>query len=68
MHNKIMRFVIWICSKFSKIEIEQIVLELSKILSNQNPEIKPKDKFQEEHPNYRKFSIDPTPPDTYKKK
>jgi hypothetical protein len=63
MHNnKIIRFVIWICSKFNKIEIEQIVLELGKILSNQNPEIKPKDSFKQDHPNYQKFDVDPKPP------
>jgi len=63
MHNnKIIRFVIWICSKFTKLEIEHIVLELTKILSNQNPEIKPKDSFKEEHPNYKKFYVDPKTP------
>jgi hypothetical protein len=67
MHqNKIIRFVIWICSKFTKIEIEHIVLELTKILSNQNPEIKPKDNFKQEHPNYRKFHVDPKIPLTSK--
>ncbi len=60
--NKIIRFVIWICSKFTKIEIEQIISELNQILSNQNPEIKPKDSFKQEHPNYRKFDVDPKPP------
>jgi hypothetical protein len=60
--NKIIRFVIWICSKFSKLEIEQIILELNKILSNKNPEIKPKDSFKEEHPNYHNFNVDPKPP------
>ena len=63
MHkNKIIRFVIWICSKFTRLEIEHIVLELTKILSNQNPEIKPKDNFKVEHPNYRKFYVDPETP------
>lgn len=63
MHkNKIIRFVIWICSKFTKLEIEHIVLELTKILSNQNPEIKPKDNFKKEHPNYRDFHVDPKTP------
>jgi len=68
MQNKIIRFVIWICSKFSKIEIEQIISELNKILSNHNPEIKPKDSFKEEYPNYRNFTVDPTPPIINKKK
>ena len=63
MHNnKIIRFVVWICSKFSKIEIEQIISELTKILSNQNPEIKPKDSVKQELPNYQKFDVDPKPP------
>ena len=62
MQNKIIRFVVWICSKFTKVEIEQIISELLKILSNQNPEIKPKDNFGQEHPNYRKFTVDPNPP------
>ncbi len=66
MQNKIIRFVIWICSKFSKLEIEQIVSELSKILSNQNPEIKTKDTFKQEYPNYRNFTVDSTPPLTSK--
>ena len=67
--NKILHFVIWICSKFSKLEIEQIVTELNKILSNQNPEIKPKDSFKQEHPNYQKFIADPEPPlKNFKKK
>jgi hypothetical protein len=60
--NKILRFVVWICSKFNKKEIEQIVIELTKILANQNPEIKPKDHFKEEHPNYRDYEVDPIPP------
>ena len=66
MQNKIVRFVVWICSKFTKVEIEQIISELIKILSNQNPEVKPKDNFQQEHPNYRKFTVDPNPPLTTK--
>lgn len=62
MHNKILRFVVWICSKFTKIEIEQIIQELINILSNQNTDIKPKDSFKQEHPNYRNFYVDPNPP------
>ena len=60
--NRISRFVIWICSKFTRAEIEQIIYGLSQILKNQNPEVKPKDDFKEKHPNYRKFYSDPKPP------
>ncbi|MDD2737148.1 MAG: hypothetical protein PHF56_24705 [Desulfuromonadaceae bacterium] len=60
--SKTARFVIWICSKFTKTEIEQIVVGLSDVLENRNPEVKPKDDFKEKHPNYRNFVVDPEPP------
>ena len=60
--RKITRFAIWICSKFTKTEIEFLVKELSDILHNRNPEIKPKDDFKEKHPNYRNFYSDSKPP------
>ncbi len=60
--SKITRFVIWICSKFTRAEIEQIIAGLSDVLGNLNPEVKPKDDFKEKHPNYRVFFVDPLPP------
>ena len=60
--RKVARFAIWICSKFSKSEIEFLVKELTDILKNRNPDVKPKDDFKEKHPNYRKFYSDPKPP------
>jgi len=60
--SKIARFVIWICSKFTKNEIQQIIAGLLDVLEDRNPEVKPKDDFKEKHPNYRKFSVDPLPP------
>lgn len=60
--SRIARFVVWICSKFTKTEIEQIVVGLSDVLANRNPEVKPKDDFKEKHPNYRNFRVDPLPP------
>lgn len=60
--SKITRFIIWICSKFTRAEIGQIIAGLSDILNNHNPDIKPKDDFKEKHPNYRAFSVDPLPP------
>jgi hypothetical protein len=60
--SRIARFIIWICSKFTRIEIEQIVTGLSGVLQNRDPEVKPKDDFKEKHPNYRQFSVDPKPP------
>jgi hypothetical protein len=64
MANNVNRFVIWICSKFSRDQIEQIIKELSAILNNKESLIKPKDSFKEDHPNYRNFSVDPIAPAT----
>ena len=60
--DRVSRFVVWICSKFNREQIERIVKDLQDILKNPNPEIKPKDDFKEKHPNYREFSVDPNPP------
>jgi len=60
--KKIQRFVIWVCSKFNREELLNIVDELIKVLNDQNPEIKPKDNFKEKHPNYRDFSVSPLAP------
>ena len=60
--DRVSRFVVWICSKFNCEQIERIVKDLQDILKNRNLEIKPKDDFKEKHPNYREFSVDPSPP------
>ena len=60
--SRIARFIIWICSKFTRAEIEQIVSGLSDVLLDRNPDVKPKDAFKQEHPNYRNYSVDPLPP------
>lgn len=44
--DQISRFVIWICQKFDRSQIERIVKELQNILSNNNPDVKPKDDFK----------------------
>ena len=60
--KKTNRFAIWICRKFTRVEIEEIIKELSDILADRNPEVKPRDDFKEKHPNYRKFFVDPLAP------
>jgi transposase-like protein len=59
---KIARFIIWICSKFTKTEIEQIIAGLADVLQDRNPEVKPKDDFKEKHPSYRDFVVPPLAP------
>lgn len=57
--SKTARFVIWICSKFTKKEIEQIVAGLLDVLQDRNPGMKPKDDFQGKPPHYRDFYLLP---------
>jgi len=52
--------VIWICSKFTRSEIEQIIQGLLEVLTNLK--VKPKDDFQEKHPDYRNFFVELEPP------
>lgn len=44
--TSINRFVIWLCSRFDREQLEQIVQQLQEILANRNPEIKLKDDFK----------------------
>ena len=60
--NKIARFVVWLCSKFTRQELEQIITELQTVLAQRDPEVKPRDDFREQHPHYRDFYVDPLAP------
>jgi hypothetical protein len=60
--KKIQRFVVWICKHFNRDQILNIVDELIQVLDDKNPDLKPKDDFKDQHPNYRKFSADPLAP------
>jgi plasmid stabilization system protein ParE len=61
--DQISRFVVWICSRFNREQIEKIIKELADILkSRQEFPSKPKNAFKQQHPNYREFTVDPTPP------
>ena len=49
--DQISRFVIWLCSKFNREQLELIVKELSDILQGRKEfPVKPKDVFREKHP------------------
>ncbi|UCH95155.1 MAG: hypothetical protein JSV88_33600 [Candidatus Aminicenantes bacterium] len=60
--NKILRFVIWMCKKFNRTQLELIVTELLNVLYDPNSEIQPKDQFKEDHPNYRNYYVDSQAP------
>lgn len=51
--NKISRFVIWICARFDRAQIEQIIQQLQDILANRNPDVKPRDDFKKNIRNTR---------------
>jgi len=44
-------FVVWICSKFTREKIEEIIQGLSDVLADRNPDVKPKDDFKENYPH-----------------
>ena len=54
---KIGRFIIGICSKHTKTEIEQVITGPVDVLKDRNPDGKPKDDFKEKHPNYWRFAV-----------
>jgi len=60
--NQIQRLIVWICKRFNREQILNLVDELTKIVHNKHPELRPKDEFKEKHPNYRYFSTDPLAP------
>jgi len=51
--------VIWLCKKFNRTQLEFIVSKLQKVLEDKKSDLQPKDDFKEQHPNYRKFDVDP---------
>lgn len=60
--DKISRFVIWMCKKFNRTQLDLIVTELLNILNDPRSEIQPRDQFKEDHPNYRSFYVDSQAP------
>ena len=61
--DQISRFVVWLCSKFSREQLELISKELLDILQGRKEfPVNPKDAFRDKHPNYRDFTVDPNLP------
>ena len=60
--TKIARFVLWLCNKFTRQELEEIIRRLQEILAEREPQIKPRDDFHDQHPHYRQFYVDPLAP------
>lgn len=60
--HKIARFVLWLCRKFTRVELEELVRQLRELLADPEPEIPPRDDFRQQHPHYRDFYVDPQAP------
>lgn len=59
---KFKSIIIWLCKKFNREQLFELIDQLIKILNDKKSEIKPKDDFKEKHPNYRNFKVDPLAP------
>ena len=64
--ENVSRFIIWICRRFDRAYIEKIVDGLTEALKDPNSKLIRRDKFREDHPFYRDYSVDPTEPLTRK--
>jgi len=60
--SNISKFIIWIFKKFTRDEILKIIEKLVEAIDNDDPDLQPRDKFKEKHPNYRNFLVDPLTP------
>ncbi len=56
--NKMARFVLWLCQKFTRAELQDLRLSASA----DSFRAQPRDDFRQQHPHYRDFYIDPQAP------
>ena len=62
--GNIPRLVLWLCKKFTRQQLQELVHQLQKILAGRQPEPQPRDDFRQQHPHYRNFYVDPLAPFT----
>jgi hypothetical protein len=60
--GKIPRLVLWLCEKFTRQDLEDLVAQLQQVLAGREPELQPRDDFRQQHPHYRDFYVDPRAP------
>ena len=60
--GKITRLVLWLCKKFTRQDLEDLVAQLQQVLAGREPELQPRDDFRQQHPHYRDFYVDPRAP------
>lgn len=60
--NRIVSLVSWFCRQLSLEELFSAAAIILEVLNDDRPDIKCKDSFRLEHPNYRKYDVDPESP------
>ena len=60
--DTILSLLTWLCRKLTKDEIIIVIAILQEVVSNKRDDIRPHNDFQEKHPHYREFTVDPDPP------
>jgi transposase-like protein len=60
--ERIISLVRWFCRQLSLEELFTAAAIILEVLNDDRPDIKCKDSFRLEHPNYRKYDVDPEPP------
>lgn len=54
--------VSWFCSQLTENELVEAIAILLEVLNGKRKDIALKQRFREEHPNYRQYDVDTTPP------
>ena len=57
--DKILSLAKWICNQLTRVQLVNLRDLLTEILDGKHPEIEIRDAFKEDHPHYRKYSVDP---------
>ncbi len=60
--GKITRLVLWLCRKFTRQDLQDLIEQLQQVLAGREPEVHPRDDFRQQHPHYRDFYVDPQAP------
>ena len=60
--GKITRLVLWLCRKFTRQELQDLIAQLQQVLAGREPEVHPREDFRQQHPHYRDFYVDPQAP------
>ncbi len=60
--GNITRLVLWLCRKFTRQDLQELVEQLRQVLAGHQPTIHPRDDFRQQHPHYRDFYVDPQAP------